>query len=97
MKKYSFTPSQIFNLDESGIQTVPNNIFPKHVAPTGKEELPRQWRLVGSIRWWGQNPEHIIVSTHILDFNFLQKVLFFYSYEYHVLYVNTEVNTESRY
>lgn len=40
MKKYNFTPSQIFNMDETGVQTVPN-ILPKHVAPTGKKEVAK--------------------------------------------------------
>lgn len=40
MKKYSFAPSQIFNMDETGVQTVPN-ILPKHVAPTGKKEVAK--------------------------------------------------------
>lgn len=40
MKRYDFTPNQIFNMDETGVQTV-LNILPKHVAPTGKKELPK--------------------------------------------------------
>ncbi|XP_030765003.1 uncharacterized protein LOC115889189 [Sitophilus oryzae] len=40
MKKYNFSPNQIFNMDETGVQTVPN-ILPKHVAPTGKKEVAK--------------------------------------------------------
>jgi len=40
MKRYDFTPNQIFNMDETGVQTV-LNILPKHVALTGKKADPK--------------------------------------------------------
>lgn len=40
LKKYKFTPTQIFNMDETGVQTIPNRL-PKHVAPTGKREVAK--------------------------------------------------------
>ena len=40
LKKYKFTPNQIYNMDETGIQTVPNKV-PLHVAPRGKREVAK--------------------------------------------------------
>nr|CAI5862711.1 unnamed protein product [Callosobruchus analis] len=40
LKKYKFPPSRIYNIDETGIQTVPNKL-PKHVAPIGKKNVSK--------------------------------------------------------
>lgn len=40
MVKYRFPPDRLYNMDESGVQTVPNKL-PKHVAPTGKREVAK--------------------------------------------------------
>lgn len=40
LNKYEFPANRIYNMDESGFQTVPNKL-PKHVAPTGKREVAK--------------------------------------------------------
>ncbi|KAJ8949284.1 hypothetical protein NQ314_008272 [Rhamnusium bicolor] len=40
LQKYKFLPNRIYNVDESGFQTVPNKL-PKHVAPTGKKDVAK--------------------------------------------------------
>lgn len=40
LKKYHFTPERIYNIDETGVQTVPNKL-PLHVAPRGKREVAK--------------------------------------------------------
>lgn len=40
LEKFQFGPHQIYNMDESGVQTVPNKL-PKHVAPTGKRDVSK--------------------------------------------------------
>ena len=40
LEKYKFPPNRIYNMDDSGFQTVPNKL-PKHVAPTGKREVAK--------------------------------------------------------
>jgi len=40
LREYKFTPNQIYNMDETGVQTVPNKL-PLHVAPTGKREVAK--------------------------------------------------------
>ncbi|KAJ8961308.1 hypothetical protein NQ314_005957 [Rhamnusium bicolor] len=38
LQKYKFLPNRIYNVNESGFQTVPNKL-PKHVAPTRKKDV----------------------------------------------------------
>ncbi|XP_039282920.1 uncharacterized protein LOC120351048 [Nilaparvata lugens] len=38
MEKYGFSSDRLYNMDETGVQTVPNKL-PKHVAPKGKREV----------------------------------------------------------
>ncbi|XP_072392290.1 uncharacterized protein [Diabrotica undecimpunctata] len=40
LEKYKFPANKIYNMDETGLQTVPNKL-PKHVAPTGKKEVAK--------------------------------------------------------
>lgn len=40
LTKYQFLPNRIYNMDETGVQTVPNKL-PKHVAPVGKKEVAK--------------------------------------------------------
>lgn len=40
MEKFKFPPQRIYNMDETGLQTVPNKL-PKHIAPTGKREVAK--------------------------------------------------------
>lgn len=40
LKKYNIPPQRIYNMDETGVQTVPNKL-PRHVAPTGKKEVAK--------------------------------------------------------
>ncbi|CAH2015814.1 unnamed protein product, partial [Acanthoscelides obtectus] len=40
LEKYKFPANRIYNMDESGFQTVPSKL-PKHVAPTGKREVAK--------------------------------------------------------
>ena len=40
MRKYGFPLNCIYNIDETGVQTVPN-ILPKHVALTRKREVAK--------------------------------------------------------
>lgn len=40
LQKYRFGPERIYNMDESGVQTVPNKVC-KHIAPTGKKEVAK--------------------------------------------------------
>uniref|UniRef100_A0A8D8QYG4 Uncharacterized protein n=1 Tax=Cacopsylla melanoneura TaxID=428564 RepID=A0A8D8QYG4_9HEMI len=39
-KKFKFPANKIYNMDETGVQTTPNNL-PKHVAPIGKRDVSK--------------------------------------------------------